>query len=211
MLCKKTQTAERVLAVNALFYTSACTAVELQPTRTPRVRQTPRLKHQRNTTSSPSAILANLPFTLCRCKTLVSRIAGTILLFRIQRLVALTTHLNKLLGVSLIGRPHLGHAMSPAVHLCALLNSILLVDLDWILAFGTLDDARNLDVVDAAEHGTLSLHLALGEVELRDGARKTICAVSDAYLVLRSPRVLQALINRYSLLNIDREHAVDEI
>ncbi|RYO22954.1 hypothetical protein AA0111_g9118 [Alternaria arborescens] len=41
MLGGKTQTAKRVLAVNPLFYTSACTAIELLLIITTKLRKTP--------------------------------------------------------------------------------------------------------------------------------------------------------------------------
>ena len=93
-----------------------------------------------------------------------------------------------------------------------------------VLAFGVLfkhfdryivilvfDDFADLDVVDGAEERTFAADFALREVELVHGARQTVGAVGEFELAVRDPGMLEAFVDRDPLLDVDGQHAVDEV
>lgn len=93
----------------------------------------------------------------------------------------------------------------------ALAVGVLLEDLDGHGVVLELDDAADLDVVDGAQQRALAHHLALREVELAHGAREAVGAVGRVEPALRDPRVLEAVVDGDALVDVDREHAVDEV
>jgi hypothetical protein len=97
------------------------------------------------------------------------------------------------------------------LHLGNLLTCILLIHLDGVLSLCALNDPGDLDVVDVTQQGTLSLHLALGEIEFGDGSCQAVCTISDADVALGRPWMLETVVDTYPLLDVDCEHTVDEV
>lgn len=88
---------------------------------------------------------------------------------------------------------------------------VLLKDLDGNGVVLELHHAADLDVVDGAQERALADDLSLREVEIAHGAREAVGAVGRVEPPLRDPGVLEALVDGDALVNVDGEHAVDEV
>ena len=86
-----------------------------------------------------------------------------------------------------------------------------------------LDHFADFDDVQVREEGAFALYFALGEVERGHGACEAVGGVAWLYDVVATggigvgealegdPRVFQALVDGDAFVNVDGEHAVDEV
>lgn len=79
------------------------------------------------------------------------------------------------------------------------------------------DAFGDLDVVHGAEQCSLPLNLALGKVELTHSSGQAVGAVAQAYVegpvfrFAREPGMLKAFVDCDSLIDVDGQHAVDQV
>ena len=88
---------------------------------------------------------------------------------------------------------------------------VLNVDLDGVLVRLNLNDASNLDIVDAAKKGPFSNYLSLREIKVGNSAYETISAIVGIGSFVGCPWVLKAVIDRVPFLYIDGQHSIDEV
>ena len=123
----------------------------------------------------------------------------------VELLVALAAHLDELIWIPVrSGDIFLLHAVLR-------LLLVLLVDLDGLLAFTPLDDPANLDVVYGRQQRALAEDLALGEIQAGDCACEPIGAIVGTDFRLGGPRVLEALVDGDACVDVDGQHAVDQV
>ena len=82
---------------------------------------------------------------------------------------------------------------------------------DWHAVILVFDDFADLDVVYAAEERAFATDFTFREVELVHGSRQTVGAVGEFELTVRDPGMLEAFVDRDPLVDVDRQHAVDEV
>ena len=90
----------------------------------------------------------------------------------------------------------------PILALC-----ILLKDFYGHVIILVLDDFTNLDIIDTTEKRAFARDFALREIELVHGAREAVGAVGG----VGDPGMLEAFVDGDALLDVDGQHAVDEV
>ena len=139
--------------------------------------------------------------------------------------VAPTAHLHKSLRLPLLSRRGFflpfGSAgtiaidgngfRDPIVDKAVLAFGVLLEDFDRHAVILVFDDFADLDIVDAAEEGAFATDFAFREVELVHGARQPVGAVGEFEFAVRDPGMLEAFVDGDPLVDVDSQHAVDEV
>lgn len=91
---------------------------------------------------------------------------------------------------------------------------VLLEDFHGSLVVLVFDHLADFDVVQVREESALTLSLPLGEVQVGHGAGEAIGAVGHAgfpHALIGDPRVFETLVNGDAFVDIDGQHAVDQV
>lgn len=137
-----------------------------------------------------------------------------------ERLIPLPAESHEGFRLPVVRRPFFLHLFARSGSVGAVLlrrrvgllpGRVLVEDLDRDLRVLHLDDLADFDVVDAAEEGAFAGDLAFRKVQVVHRARQTIGAVCRVCSTLGDPGMFETFINSDSLVNINGQHAIDQI